>query len=631
MTVSKRKKRTRLNDYAPQSIHRAPSLLDRLAETSLTIAGNRIITSVMILLFVILSFLSFPGWGGGDYDMWWHLALGKHYLSQHTMRVNHALFSWTPADPDWIYNTWLGSTLVYLSYTAAGGFGLWLFQWGIFAGTFLIFLSFVRSTLGALDINGTSLLLMVVVAEGLALVFPKPDLFTPLFFSALILVFFSIKLGKLTPRYYYLYPPLFALWVNLHGGFIVGVATVALVFGIECVIHGVGKKGASSASGLIHLGCALVLICAACMLNPYGLAYPWDVITVTFPLGQQLTGEKSAYVSSLIAYLPLWPYLLQPGKLNWFAASWVMVLLLGMFFAVSVAAFRKERFAEPSLLLLNPILFLFGITNVRACIFFPTVAFFSILYTLKMAGLIPMVKRFTLVSVLLFLLLGSTVVIKLTETSTFNYFGTRLDETVPVEEVELIKKHRLPAPLFNDYVSGGYMIWAMYPDYQVFIDSRGKPYELTRLWDQYDQLMGKPSKENIQALRSRYPFRVALINLLYAETILEILDNAADEWRLLFLGRNAAILVHASLIPSLSAELLSPSNRDPARFRDVDNPETLSRLFLLYVNRSSGAAAVIRDIYRRNVSNFYRHKGPQLSAMAEIIAERRSLETSATR
>jgi hypothetical protein len=123
-----------------------------------------------------------------------------------------------------------------------------------------------------------------------------------------------------------------------------------------------------------------------------------------------------------------------------------------------------------------------------------------------------------------------------------------LEETVPVEEVELIKKYKLPPPLFNDYLSGGYMIWALYPDYKVFIDSRGKPYELTHLWDQYHELMGNPTKENIRKILSHYPFRVALINLVYAETIIELLDNAGDEWRLLFLGRNAAILVHASIV-----------------------------------------------------------------------------------
>jgi hypothetical protein len=218
------------------------------------------------------------------------------------------------------------------------------------------------------------------------------------------------------------------------------------------------------------------------------------------------------------------------------------------------------------------------------------------------------------------------VLIKLTETSAFNYFGMNLQETVPVEEVELIKKHKLPPPLFNDYVSGGYMIWALYPEYKVFIDSRGGAYLAGHVWDRYHAFMENPSKENIRKMTAQYPFRVALINLVYTETILDLLDNAGDEWRLLFLGKNAAILVHTSILPDLSEDLLRSIHRDPAKFRDVKNPETLSRLFLVYVHSAAQQGSVIRDTYKQNVSPFYRYKERQLAVMDEIIDEKRAME-----
>ena len=106
---------------------------------------------------------------------------------------------------------------------------------------------------------------------------------------------------------------------------------------------------------------------------------------------------------------------------------------------------------------------------------------------------------------------------------------------------------------------------------------------------------------------------MALINLVYTDTILEMLDNAGDEWHLLFFDRNAAILVHKSILPGLGEEALRSINMDPSRFRDVKSPETLSNLFLIYVSWTSGYGAVIRDIYSQNVSNFYRHKEQQLA------------------
>jgi hypothetical protein len=178
-------------------------------------------------------------------------------------------------------------------------------------------------------------------------------------------------------------------------------------------------------------------------------------------------------------------------------------------------------------------------------------------------------------------------------------------------------------------LNGGYMIWAMYPEYKVFIDSRGGAYLTGRVWDDYHRFMANPSRENSQKMTAQYPFRVALINLVYAETILDILDNAGDEWRLLFLGKNAAILVHTSILSSLSEDLLRSINRDPANFREVKNPETLSKLFLIYVHWGSEYGSVIRDIYKQNVSNFYRYKEQQLAVMTEIIDEKRAMEKGA--
>ena len=225
MKVSKDRKRTGPKKEPQQRV--PESLIDRIGGASSALSENNGVTALFIALFVILSFLYFPSWGGGDYDMWWHFALGKYYISNHTLTVDHSLFSWTPAFPDWRYNTWLGSTIAYLVYTAAGGLGLWFFQWIIFAGIFLFFLYFVRSMQGRLDINATALIFMTVIVEGLSLVFPKPELFTPLFFIALVSVFFSIKRSRISPKYFYLYPVMFVFWVNLHGGFIMGAGRLS--------------------------------------------------------------------------------------------------------------------------------------------------------------------------------------------------------------------------------------------------------------------------------------------------------------------------------------------------------------------------------------------------------------------
>ena len=486
----------KVNSYKDQQtiLKQYPLSFDWFGRISLYLSENRLLTSLFLTLFSILAFLTFPTWEG-DYDMWWHFTLGKYYITHHTMTVNHAIFSWTPANPDWHYNTWLGSTIFYLIYNLAGGFGLWLFQWSIFVSIFLFFILFLRSIKCKLDINAITLILMMVIIEGFVLAFPKPELFTPLFFTGLVYVFFSIKNSRISPLYFYLYPIMFILWVNIHGGFIIGLATLAILFVTESLNFLAVRRYAISPQALVHLGCSLILVCFMCLLNPYGFAYPWDTIVLIFT---QITAKRSLINKTLLNYQPIWSDLLHPPSLIGGNTGWIMILILFLFIIITFAALKKKRFFDLSLLSLNPFFFYYGMNTSRACVFFPIFSFFSIFYTIEKAKVMSTVKRLTLISMALFLCCGATVLTGLTERNIFNFFGMNLEETIPIKEVELIKKFRLPPPLFNDYLSGGYIMWAMYPEYKVFIDSREGPYDISQLGVEYTEVMNNPTRENIQ-------------------------------------------------------------------------------------------------------------------------------------
>src|SRR5208337_2526790 len=109
--------------------------------------------------------------------------LGKHYVQNHTMTVDHSIFSWTPADKDWIYNTWLGSTLLYLAYSAMGGFGLWVVQFSVLLSVFLLFVAFIKLIGDTVDINYFLGFLLVGLALNLTAIYVKPELFSTLLFA----------------------------------------------------------------------------------------------------------------------------------------------------------------------------------------------------------------------------------------------------------------------------------------------------------------------------------------------------------------------------------------------------------------------------------------------------------------
>lgn len=142
--------------------------MERIKDISINISNSKITKWVCLMALPLLVLAYYPT-EGGDYDIWWHLKLGEHYVKNLTLKIDHSIFSWTPADPGWIYNTWLGSTIFYVAYKAVSGFGLWLVQWSVFTGVFLLCYLYIRSKNETLDISSLSGLLLLAIAWGMKL------------------------------------------------------------------------------------------------------------------------------------------------------------------------------------------------------------------------------------------------------------------------------------------------------------------------------------------------------------------------------------------------------------------------------------------------------------------------------
>ncbi len=64
-----------------------------------------------------------------------------------------------------------------------------------------------------------------------------------------------------------------------------------------------------------------------------------------------------------------------------------------------------------------------------------------------------------------------------------HYFPTQRDlqakvaQQFPSQAVEYLRQHPVPGPMLDSYGFGGYLIWSMGPEHQVFIDGRSEVYE----------------------------------------------------------------------------------------------------------------------------------------------------------
>jgi hypothetical protein len=194
------------------------------------------------------------------------------------------------------------------------------------------------------------------------------------------------------------------------------------------------------------------------------------------------------------------------------------------------------------------------------------------------------------------------------------WFGKGLDNFAPVEEVAFLKKYKLEGLIFNDYVIGGYLMWDLYPEYKVFIDPRCSPYEKQVLPDYLEFTNKQVNIEEIRRFRKKYPFKIVMLHYRQIALIFDFLKSKGDEWRLLYFGKNAAILIHKSLLSVIHSEAGNVS-LSPLRFSHVRNPYILMNVFNFYVRLNPKAGRYIYDVFRKNVSDYYKLKPEILNAM----------------
>jgi hypothetical protein len=588
-----------------------PSYMGFLFSFSTKLSSSKYLKWFVVALLPILIFLRYPV-DRVDYDLWWHMALGKYYIANHTLVMDHSVFSWTPTDPTWIYNTCLGSIAMYLFYSLAGGFGLWIFQWTVFVGIFVSFYLFLRLLGQRLDVTNVTVMAMIGIACSLACRFYKPELFSALMFSWLLFIYFYVKETRKKNTFYF-YPLLFALWANLHGIFVVGFVLLAIVLVGEILNRIFFAKESFTTNELIHFAMAGLLSMAATLINPYGVEYLLstyrDISSETY------AGLQNQFV---LAWQSLWPYLTEGSEiflLNGIAA-WIMTTMMISIFILSGYEFIKKKSCDFALLLASMALYWKGMETVRVSYLF-AISFFFVFFHLvfRRLKLKTFPEKSTAFSLVIFLLFFINVAyFNIRYTPYDARFGEGLDDIVPVKEVQFLKKYKMEGLLFNDYVVGGYLMWALYPEYKNFIDPRSSPYRNQVLPDYMEFCLNPVNRESIERFRTKYPFKIIMLHYRQMVLIFDFLKSEGEEWRLLYFEKNAAILIHKSLLPIIKTEA-GNVNLSPLRFRGVKNPDILLNVFNFYLHLDPRAGRYIYDVFKKNVSDYYKLKPEILSAM----------------
>jgi hypothetical protein len=415
-------------------------------------------------------------------DFWWHLKAGQLVAEQGIPTTN--LFAWTlPADQPYIYATWLGEWLFYQLYAFGG----------------LSAVALARNLLGVLGFalvayeaqqrsDSWRLAALAVLLAGLMTInnlIIRTQIWAWLPFTLTLLILARYVRGQASPGRLVWLPVLMAFWVNVHGSFVLGVGIVGMYAVGETLQRWLKQPRALAWERLRWLYIALIGTIVATLLNPLGFGiFEYVVRLLTDQPIQTLINE--------------W----QPPTPRSIAGMFFFGAVIGLLVALAKA---RRAPSITDLLLLSAFLWLaFG--SQRSVIWFGLLAM-PILAQALAAPRSPLVRPTPRVgsgllnAFVALLLLGGLLAVQPPLKTLWPFpdeyrsmfapvpgapltFGA----STPVAATEWLRQNQ-PASgkLFNEMGYGSYLIWALGPQTQVFIDTRIElfPYQL---WQDYQAI-----------------------------------------------------------------------------------------------------------------------------------------------
>jgi hypothetical protein len=177
-----------------------------------------------------------------DVDLWGHLRFGLDTLQTHSLEAADR-YSFT-SDRPWLNHEWLAEIAMAVAWTIAGASGLTLLKLACIAATLALMASALREQ-GVP--HRPAILLLGLTLFGIVprVTHVRPQLFSVLLFAALVRTLVSAR--RASSRQLLWAIPILAVWANLHGGWLVGTATLGLFCAGEAWARSRGTKAPASA------------------------------------------------------------------------------------------------------------------------------------------------------------------------------------------------------------------------------------------------------------------------------------------------------------------------------------------------------------------------------------------------
>ncbi len=233
-------------------------------------ANDRRLWNLAVLSLVFAGAANIVSLTVADPDLWGHVLFGMDLLRSGKIPATDP-FSYTSAGHHWINHELLSEVAFGAAYGHGGTVGLMLLKMAIGLTIATLAYRHLRGV-GLPTLRAGIVLIAVLFAMRPALGTIRPQLLTLLFFLLTLLILDAAEKGR--ARRLWLLPPLFAVWINTHGGVLAGLAALALWSGAHLSLS--FRKDGSPDDGPSRRTIAAVLAASllATLINPYGADLP---------------------------------------------------------------------------------------------------------------------------------------------------------------------------------------------------------------------------------------------------------------------------------------------------------------------------------------------------------------------
>ncbi|MBI5599335.1 MAG: hypothetical protein HY890_06295 [Deltaproteobacteria bacterium] len=470
-----------------------------------------LLPSIADVIFVILFIsLSFRGAGLlGDGDTGYHIRAGEYMINTLSVPKND-IFSFLSPPLPWTAHEWLSEVIMALVHRVSGLTGIVLFFAFLISSVYFLLFKTIRSRNH--DILAAAAVTILVTGSSTIHWLARPHVFSLL----LTVIWYHLLDGfqYQGKNRLYLLPALMLLWVNLHGGFILGLMLTGVYLSGN-ILDGLfraddeRKKCVQRAK---NLALCLAACLAASLVNPHGwriLLFPFEIASNKF-----IMDSINEFLSPNFHNVALFKY---------------MILLVIAVFAISKASLNVIEIILVTLFT-NMALYsarhipLFGI------IVLPVITRQMDLIIARGHGLAAggLVERFfdifrkksegiasmdgcargylwpaiTVMAVIAFFAAGTGKAGGLAGKADWLTGGQEMEykfdgKKLPVEAVEFMKRENIPGNMFNNDEFGDYIIYAAWPRYRVFFDGRSDMYGEAMLREYFKIIWIEPGWDGV--------------------------------------------------------------------------------------------------------------------------------------